>query len=87
MSALKEIKPTVIEELKRSRRRTILPAFSLESCNAYTQIHHHGSITNEDFKALVRIEVSPYCAGLGGGGGSGVGPRSALEHPVIEKRS
>lgn len=62
-------KPTVVQELKRSRRWSILPAFTIESYIAYEI--HHGSITSEILNAFVKTKVLPFCT-------DGNGPRSVL---------
>ena len=61
--------PSVIQDLKRSTRRSILPAFTIEGYIAYKI--HHGSITTEIFNDFVKTKVLPYCAGVNG-------PRSVL---------
>lgn len=61
--------PSVIQDLKRSTRRSILPAFTIEGYIAYKI--HHGSVTTEIFNDVVKTKVLPYCAGVNG-------PRSVL---------
>lgn len=66
----RETKPTVIQELKRSRRWSILPAFTIEGYIAY-EIHHGSVVTSEILNAFVKTKVLPFCTG-------GNGPRSVL---------
>lgn len=51
----------MIQDLKRSKRWSILPAFTIEGYIAYKI--HHGSITTEILNAFVKSKVLPYCVG------------------------
>lgn len=66
----KKTKPTVIQELKRSQRWSILPAFKIEGYIVYKI--HHGSITSEILNPFVRRKVLPFCT-------SGNGPYLVIE--------
>lgn len=54
-------KPTVVQELKRCRRWSILPAFTVEGYIAYEI--HYGSIISEILNAFVKTKVLPFCTG------------------------
>lgn len=54
----KKTKPTVIQELKRSRRWSLLPAFTIEGYIVYKI--HHGSITSEILNQFVRQKYCPF---------------------------
>ena len=51
--------PTVVSMLKRSKRWSILPAFTLKGYIAH--VIHQGSITMEIFNDFVRNDVLPFC--------------------------
>ena len=59
----------VIQELKGSRRWSILPAFTIEGYIAHEI--HHGSVTSKILNAFIKIKVLPFCTG-------GNGPQSVL---------
>ena len=67
--APKKTNPTIIQELKRSGRWSILPAFTIKGYIAYET--HHGFITSEILNAFVKTKILPFCTG-------GNRPRSVL---------